>query len=36
VVSPAPKLDEPVTSTPAMTDDTEIRSRTKRYGDRFS
>jgi hypothetical protein len=36
VVARAPKLDEPVTSTPAITDDTEIMSTTKRHRDRLS
>ena len=31
-----PKLDEPVASTPAITDDTEIMSTTKRHRDRLS
>jgi hypothetical protein len=36
VVTRTPKLDEPVTSTPVITDDTEIMSTTKRLRDRFS
>ena len=35
-VARTPKLDEPVASTPAITDDTEIMSATKRHRDRFS
>jgi hypothetical protein len=36
VVARTPKLDEPVTSTPVITDDTEVMSTTKRHRDRFS
>jgi hypothetical protein len=36
VVALTPKLDAPVTSTLAITDETEIMSTTKRHRDRFS
>jgi hypothetical protein len=36
VVAQTPKLGEPVASTPAITDDTEIMSTTKTHRDRFS
>jgi hypothetical protein len=35
-VARTPKLDEPVVSTPAITDDTEIMSTKERHRDRLS